>query len=176
MCKVRPWDGLLLMLLVLSSHKHWSTTCWLLSCFRWVRQPASQKVVKQHRGSCSKVSRYLFLSLCTPAVDELEVSALGLCLGLRGGSGLVFEWGVFGRGEAKLFWHLLTGVGLLVEAQLAQQLIDLGAGHVWQGNPLKRLLLNEKCDSLLSNVWNKSAWVIWIIRSIFASILAVKPK
>lgn len=50
--------------------------------------------------------------------------------GLRGGGGLIFEWAVFGRREAELFWHLLTGVGLLVEAQFVQQLIDLRAGHV----------------------------------------------
>lgn len=54
----------------------------------------------------------------------------GLNGGGGSGGGLIFERAVFGRGEAKLFWHLLTGVGLLVEAQFAQQFIDLGAGHV----------------------------------------------
>lgn len=62
---------------------------------------------------------------------------LGLRLGLwggglcgRGGGGLVFERAVFGGREAELFWHLLVARGLLVEAQFAQQLVDLGAGHV----------------------------------------------
>lgn len=50
--------------------------------------------------------------------------------GLRGEGCLILERAVFGRREAELFWHLLTGVGLLVEAQFAQQLIDLRAGHV----------------------------------------------
>lgn len=62
MCKVRPWAGLLLMLLFLSSREHWSTTCWLLSCFLWVSQPASQPVMEQPRGSVRKVSRSLSVS------------------------------------------------------------------------------------------------------------------
>lgn len=74
---------------------------------------------------------------------------LDFCFGLwggvlcgRSGSGrfvhrLVFKWAVFGRREAELLWHLVLRLGLLVEAQFPQQLVDLRAGHVRQGDPLE---------------------------------------
>lgn len=75
---------------------------------------------------------------------------LDFCVGLggrvlcgeRGRGGfvrrLVFKRAVFGRGEAELLRHLVLGLSLLVEAQLLQQLVDLRAGHVRQGDPLWR--------------------------------------
>ena len=77
------------------------------------------------------------------------------CAGLRRGvlrgktgSGLfvrrlVFEWAVFGRREAKLLRHLVLRLSLLVEAELPQQLVDLRAGHVRQGDPLRRTHTGE---------------------------------
>lgn len=126
-------------------------------------QPASQLIVKQQRDSVVTWA-ILFFLLCTPAADELKVSVLGLCLGLwggglcgGGGGGLIFEWAVFGRREAVLLWHLLTGAGLLVEAKFAQQLIDLVAGHVWQGDPLTRANRSDKTGVFF--ISNNFCWI-----------------
>lgn len=51
---------------------------------------------------------------------------------------LIFERAVFGRREAELLRHLVLGLSLLVETQFPQQLIYLRAGHVRQGNTLRR--------------------------------------
>lgn len=77
---------------------------------------------------------------------ELQVGALGLrgdvLRGGRGGRGWrlrgVFKRAVFGRGEEELLGHFLLRLSLLVEAQLLQQLIDLRAGHIRQGYPLRK--------------------------------------
>lgn len=63
-------------------------------------QPASQLVVKQ---SGSLVERDVpVFPLCSLAAERLQVSVLGLRLGLSGGGllgggGFTFEWAVFGR-------------------------------------------------------------------------------
>lgn len=149
-------------------------------------QPASRSW-SSRRAVWVKWAVLFFFFFCTAGANGLEVSALGLRLGLwggglngGGGGGLVFEWAVFGGREAELFWHLLIGRGLLVEAQFAQQLIDLRPGHVWQGDPLRANGSNKTWDKRLSFsprqvfvgrkiwfimliVWNEPAPVIWII-------------
>lgn len=180
MCKVRPFNGPFAdAFWILSSLECWSTIRWLCSTktrLLFVRHN-SQLVVEQPRGS---VVQWAFL-LCSPA-DGLEVSVLDFCLGLWGGglcgrSGggglacrLVLERAVFGGRKAELLGHVLVSLRLLVEAQFPQQLVDLGAGHVGQGDPLwtthvlnkdsgKTVLLDNQYNSIshdwLFTVFNK---------------------
>lgn len=80
----------------------------------------------------------------------LQVSVFDFCAGLWGATlggyrwsrrlvgRLIFERAVFGRREAELLRHLGFGLSLLVETQFPQQLIYLRAGHVRQGDALRR--------------------------------------
>lgn len=79
-------------------------------------------------------------------------AGLGGCalFGRRGRRGLLvtFEGAVFGGGEEELLRYLVFRLNLLIEAQRPQELVDLRATHIRQGNTVQLFVAMVEEDKL----------------------------